>query len=140
GPFRATELWNDLVHNLQSRAVIKRRRIHRHKFDKCFTGSDAVDIVLNYLLDDQQSYINKKITRENAFKLCQLMLDSCIFEPAQTKNASSEKTVVFEDSSVKFYSFICNHSEPTDMKENSDSLDCQSMDDSTSAESRMRCI
>lgn len=49
------------------------------------------------------------------------MLDSSIFEPAHhSKHSSNAKNCIFEDSSVKFYSFIEDDSDGNDTKENED--------------------
>lgn len=69
GPFRATELWNEMINTLQAKVVVKRRRVHRQRYENCFTGADAVDVVLRYLLEDKHTFPNKKITRDNAFKV-----------------------------------------------------------------------
>ena len=69
GPFHATELWKQLIGVLHSRVEVKRRRIHRHRYEDCFTGSGAVDVVLQHLLADRKNFTNKKINRDNAVKV-----------------------------------------------------------------------
>ena len=69
GPFRATELWKQLISVLQSRVEVKRRRVHRHSYEDCFTGADAVEVVLHQLLADRDNFTNKNINRDNAVKV-----------------------------------------------------------------------
>ena len=38
-------------------------------YDHCFTGADAVDVILNQLLTDKDNFPNKEITRDKATKV-----------------------------------------------------------------------
>ncbi|XP_013395436.1 DEP domain-containing protein 7 [Lingula anatina] len=129
GQFKATQMWNELIEILRHRVDVKRRRYLMKYYDDCFTGSDAVDVMLRHLLDEGQA-CGKEISRENAIKLCQTFMDNNIFEPVCSKASSSEeKKPTFEDSSNKFYKFI----EPPDSEygfsdENIDEVDTDMMD------------
>ena len=42
-------------------------------YDNCFTGTDAVDVVLHYLLNDQETF-NTELSREKAVKVTVIQL------------------------------------------------------------------
>lgn len=65
-----------------------------------FTGSQCIDIVFNYLTQNKELFqFERQITREKCTKLCQLIMNSGIFEPL---NRSSTR---FDDTSLKYYKF-----------------------------------
>ena len=68
GPFRATELWNDIISYLRAEVEVKRRRLKMKTYDACFTGSDAVDVVLQHLQAEKMNF-SKDISREKAIKV-----------------------------------------------------------------------
>lgn len=67
GPFKATQIWNEVICHLKDRVEVKRRRHKLRNYNDCFTGTDAVDVVLHYLLSDQDTFCN--LSREKAVKV-----------------------------------------------------------------------
>ncbi|KAM4677530.1 DEP domain-containing protein 4 [Discoglossus pictus] len=104
GPFQATQLWNSIIQALKSQVEVKSRRQHLRTYTNCFTGSDAVDVVLCHLM--QNMYLSSlDISRTKGVHLCQALLDHKVFEPIGGKLFKSETGLVFEDSSNQFYRF-----------------------------------
>lgn len=68
GPFRATKIWNDLIEHLKSKVELKRRRYKMRHIESCFTGTDAVDVVLHFLLNDKEMF-SSDLSREKAVKV-----------------------------------------------------------------------
>lgn len=57
GPFRATQLWNEMVEVLHQDVSVKRRRIGRHRGqEESFSGADAVDVVLKFLRERRDDF------------------------------------------------------------------------------------
>lgn len=67
GPFRATQIWNEVIGHLKDNVELKKRRYMLKNYEGCFTGTDAVDVVLHYLLKDQDTFSN--LSREKAVKV-----------------------------------------------------------------------
>ena len=68
GPFRATQIWNEVIEHLKEEVEVKRRRQLLRNYDNSFTGTDAVDVVLHYLLSsDKDTFCN--LSREKAVKV-----------------------------------------------------------------------
>ncbi|KAK7107316.1 DEP domain-containing protein 7-like [Littorina saxatilis] len=103
GPFRATQIWNDMTSHMKSKVELKRRRCKMRYYDNCFTGTDAVDVVLHYLLSDKETF-STDLSREKAVKVCQLLMSKKVFEPASSRHHDSSKHS-FEDSGGKLYCF-----------------------------------
>ncbi|WAR09424.1 DEPD7-like protein [Mya arenaria] len=103
GPFRATKIWNEVIEHLKEKVELKRRRYKLRNYDDSFTGTDAVDVVLHYLLSDQDTFCN--LSREKAVKLCQSLMDKKVFKPVGCKSGEDVRHT-FEDSSGKIYHFI----------------------------------
>lgn len=68
GPFKATKIWHDLIDHLKSKVELKRRRHKMKSIDSCFTGTDAVDVVLHFLLNDRDTF-SADLSREKAVKV-----------------------------------------------------------------------
>ncbi|XP_007503331.1 DEP domain-containing protein 4 isoform X2 [Monodelphis domestica] len=105
GPFQATRLWNGIIHSLHTQVEIKRRRQHFRSYKDCFTGSDAVDVVLGHLMQNI-SLSSTDISRLNGVRLCQALMDHKIFEPVGIKFFKSEKELEFEDTNSSLYRFL----------------------------------
>ena len=58
---------------------MKRRKVMMKSYDHCFTGADAVDVVLHQLLTDKDSFPNKDITRDKAVKVSSSFLRTMAF-------------------------------------------------------------
>ncbi|CAE1324417.1 unnamed protein product [Acanthosepion pharaonis] len=107
-PFRATEIWNAIVNHLKSNVEVKRRRHIMRYYNNCFTGCSAVETIYQYLVNDKETF-SVNISRDNAIKVCQTMLDKKVFEPVPPPTRQSYgntyKKPVFEDSASKLYRF-----------------------------------
>ncbi|XP_076152805.1 DEP domain-containing protein 4 [Alosa pseudoharengus] len=108
GPFRATQLWRNIIQALQTQVEVRRRRQHLRVHNECFTGADAVDVVLSHLMQNIL-FCSSEVSRLKATRLCQALMDSRVFEPVGTKLFRREKESAFEDSSHSLYRFVdCN--------------------------------
>ncbi|NXS60786.1 DEPD7 protein, partial [Brachypteracias leptosomus] len=106
-PFQATQLWNSIIHALHSQVEIKRRRQHLKTYKNCFTGSNAVDVVLSHLM--QSMYLScNDISRLKGVRVCQALMDHKVFKPVGTKLhlLKSEKETEFEDTNTSLYRFV----------------------------------
>ncbi|XP_060162147.1 DEP domain-containing protein 4 isoform X1 [Globicephala melas] len=120
GPFQATQLWDGIIHSLQTQVVIKRRRHHLRTYRGCFTGSDAVDVVLSHLMQNTCLSSND-ISRLKGVRLCQLLMNHKVFEPVEMKLFKNEKELEFEDSNNSLYRFLGNKSSYVFCKRKKDS-------------------
>ena len=68
GPFRATKIWNDLIEHVKGNVELKRRRHKMRHIESCFTGTDAVDVVLHFLLNERETF-STELSREKATKV-----------------------------------------------------------------------
>ncbi|MCJ8743214.1 hypothetical protein PDJAM_G00091130 [Pangasius djambal] len=105
GPFRATQLWCNIIEALQMQVEVRRRRQHLRVHSNCFAGSDAVDVVLSHLMQNIY-FCTSDVTRLKAFRLCQALMDARVFEPVGVKLFRREKELVFEDSGCSLYRFL----------------------------------
>ncbi|XP_027711574.1 DEP domain-containing protein 4 [Vombatus ursinus] len=119
GPFQATQLWNGIIHSLHTQVEIKRRRQHFRTYKDCFTGSDAVDVVLGHLMQNI-SLSSSDISRLNGVRLCQALMDHKVFEPVGMKLFKSEKELQFEDTNSSLYRFLGHNPSPVLSKRNYD--------------------
>lgn len=105
GPFGATQLWHNIIHALKTQVEVRCCRRHLRVHAECFTGSDAVDAVLSYLMQNVV-FCSSEISRLKAARLCQALMETKVFEPVGTKLFRKEKVVSFEDSSYSLYRFL----------------------------------
>uniref|UniRef100_A0A4W6E6W9 DEP domain-containing protein n=1 Tax=Lates calcarifer TaxID=8187 RepID=A0A4W6E6W9_LATCA len=105
GPFGATQLWHNIIQALQTQVEVRRCRRHLRVHAECFTGSDAVDAVLSYLMQNVV-FCTSEVSRLKAARLCQALMEAKVFEPVGTKLFRRDKEVVFEDSSCSLYRFL----------------------------------
>ncbi|NXD73661.1 DEPD7 protein, partial [Eolophus roseicapillus] len=106
-PFQATRLWNSIIHALHSQVEIKRHRQHLRTYKNCFTGSNAVDVVLSHLM--QSMYLScNDISRLKGVRVCQALMDHKVFEPVGAKLYlfKNEKETEFEDTNTSLYKFV----------------------------------
>ncbi|XP_056133746.1 DEP domain-containing protein 4 [Lampris incognitus] len=120
GPFRATQLWQNIIQALQTQVEVRRRRRHLRLHTDCFTGSDAVDAVLSYLMQNVV-FCASEVSRLKAARLCQALMETKVFEPVGTKLFRREKEVTFEDSSCSLYRFLDCKAFPRSATKNSGS-------------------
>ncbi|GLD48384.1 DEP domain-containing protein 4 [Lates japonicus] len=105
GPFGATQLWHNIIQALQTQVEVRRCRRHLRVHAECFTGSDAVDAVLSYLMQNVV-FCTSEVSRLKAARLCQALMEAKVFEPVGTKLFRRDKEVAFEDSSCSLYRFL----------------------------------
>ncbi|XP_007235025.3 DEP domain-containing protein 4 [Astyanax mexicanus] len=105
GPFRATQLWRNIIGALQTQVEVKRHRQHLRVHRECFTGSDAVDVVLSHLMQNIY-FCSSEVSRLKAARLCQALMDARVFEPVGMKLFRREKEMAFEDSGCSLYRFV----------------------------------
>ncbi|NXO02583.1 DEPD7 protein, partial [Rhinopomastus cyanomelas] len=120
-PFQATQLWNSIIHALHSQVEVKRRRQHLKTYKNCFTGSNAVDVVLSHLM--QSMYLScNDISRLKGVRVCQALMDHKVFEPVGAKLClfKNEKGTEFEDTNTSLYRFVSGNLTPLLQKKNKD--------------------
>lgn len=105
GPFGATQLWHNIIQALQTQVEVRRCRRHLRVHAECFTGSDAVDAVLSYLMQNVV-FCTSEVSRLKAARLCQALMEAKVFEPVGTKLFCRDKEVTFEDSTCSLYRFL----------------------------------
>ncbi|CAL8322834.1 unnamed protein product [Lota lota] len=105
GPFRATHLWRNIIQALQAQVEVRSRRKHLRVHADCFTGSDAVDAVLSYLMQNVV-FCASEVSRLKAARLCQALMEAKVFEPVGTKLFRRDKEMGFEDGSCSLYRFL----------------------------------
>ncbi|CAJ1054828.1 DEP domain-containing protein 4 [Xyrichtys novacula] len=105
GPFGATQLWHNIIQALQTQVEVRRYRRHLRVHAECFSGSDAVDAVLSYLMQNVV-FCTSEVSRLKAARLCQALMEAKVFEPVGTKLFRRDKEVAFEDSSCSLYRFL----------------------------------
>uniref|UniRef100_UPI00398ED710 DEP domain-containing protein 7 isoform X2 n=1 Tax=Pristiophorus japonicus TaxID=55135 RepID=UPI00398ED710 len=116
-PFRATRIWCNIIIALQSEVEVKRRRHNLKHHNDCFLGSDAVDLILSHLL--QNNYFGEaEISRAKVVRLCQALMDNKVFEGVGTRLFGKDKESTFEDSSCSLYRFTTTHSWVDAVREN----------------------
>ncbi|NWW38571.1 DEPD7 protein, partial [Panurus biarmicus] len=123
-PFQATQLWNSIIHALHNQVEIKRRRQHLKTYKNCFTGSNAVDVVLSHLM--QSMYLScNDISRLKGVRVCQALMDHKVFEPVGAKLYlfKNGKEKEFEDTNTSLYRFVNSILDPLPRKnEDNESL------------------
>nr|XP_009675905.1 PREDICTED: DEP domain-containing protein 4 [Struthio camelus australis] len=143
GPFQATQLWNSIIHALQSQVEMKRRRQHLKTYKNCFTGSHAVDVVLSHLM--QSMYLScNDISRLKGVRVCQALMDHKVFEPVGAKLHlfRNEKEPEFEDTSSSLYKFVNSNITPLLLRTNKDNESLspeQIYGQKTKRHSKMKC-
>ncbi|XP_053799835.1 DEP domain-containing protein 4 isoform X2 [Vidua chalybeata] len=123
GPFQATQLWNSIIHALHNQVEIKRRRQHLKTYRNCFTGSNAVDVVLSHLM--QSMYLScMDISRLKGVRVCQALMDHKVFEPvgARLYLFKNGKETEFEDTDTSLYRFVNSSLDPLLPRKNKDNV------------------
>ena len=105
GPFRATHLWRNIIQALQAQVEVRSRRKHLRVHSDCFTGSDAVDAVLSYLMQNVV-FCASEVSRPKAARLCRALMEAKVFESVGTKLFRRDKDTAFEDGSCSLYRFL----------------------------------
>ncbi|NXM15742.1 DEPD7 protein, partial [Ploceus nigricollis] len=120
-PFQATQLWNSIIHVLHNQVEIKRRRQYLKTYRNCFTGSNAVDVVLSHLM--QSMYLScNDISRLKGVRVCQALMDHKVFEPvgARLYLFKNGKETEFEDTDTSLYRFVNSSLDPLLPRKNED--------------------
>ncbi|KTF78572.1 hypothetical protein cypCar_00010240 [Cyprinus carpio] len=105
GPFRATQLWQNIIEALRTQVELRPHRQHLRVYQDCFTGSEAVDVVLSHLMQNIY-FCSSEVSRLKAARLCQALMESRVFEAIGMKLFRRDKELTFEDSSCSLYRFL----------------------------------
>uniref|UniRef100_A0A673AZS1 Si:ch211-265o23.1 n=1 Tax=Sphaeramia orbicularis TaxID=375764 RepID=A0A673AZS1_9TELE len=143
GPFGATQLWHNIIHALQTQVEVRRCRRHLRVHAECFTGSDAVDAVLSYLMQNVV-FCTSEVSRLKAARLCQALMEAKVFEPVGTKLFRRDKEVTFEDSSCSLYRFLEYKVQPIsamkDCSNDTENIPPEELESKKKKSSRLRTI
>lgn len=111
------EIWSHIIAALQAQVKVKKRRQHLKSHDNCFLGSDAVDVIQDYLTQNKVLG-DAQVSRATVARLCQVLLDCKVFEVVGTKVlGKSSKPGGFQDSSSSLYRFLNVEDPSLDMLE-----------------------
>uniref|UniRef100_A0A8C2GNI9 DEP domain-containing protein 7 n=1 Tax=Cyprinus carpio TaxID=7962 RepID=A0A8C2GNI9_CYPCA len=100
------EIWSHMIAALQAQVKVKKRRQHLRSHDNCFLGSDAVDVIQDYLTQNKVLG-DAQVSRAMGSRLCQVLLDCKVFEVVGTKVlGKTSKPGAFQDSSSSLYRFL----------------------------------
>lgn len=103
GPYRATQLWNNIISYLKANVELKRHRYKMRLYEHSFTGKQVVEVVYEYILNNRDAFCTD-VNRNNCIKLCQSFLDKKVFEPVTCRDGDYKKAT-FESSTNKVYRF-----------------------------------
>ena len=62
-------MWKGIIAHLRQNVDVRPRRIKK-AYELCFSGTHAVNVVLDHLLSEKDSFTNKRISRDTAVKVC----------------------------------------------------------------------
>ena len=96
--FKATAIWNDMVNHLRGNVVVKRRRWKMKSYDDCFQGSEAIEVLQNYVKSHPD--LRHTVSRAQLRNLCQIFVQKRILESVEDNQRTD-----FEDGS-KLYRFV----------------------------------
>ncbi|XP_016322257.1 DEP domain-containing protein 7-like [Sinocyclocheilus anshuiensis] len=100
------EIWSHVIAALQAQVKVKKRRQHLRSHDNCFLGSNAVDVIQDYLTQNKVLG-DAQVSRAMVSRLCQVLLDCKVFEVVGTKVlGKTSKPAGFQDSSSSLYRFL----------------------------------
>ncbi|XP_057185574.1 DEP domain-containing protein 7 isoform X1 [Triplophysa rosa] len=100
------DIWSHIVTVLQAQVKIKKRRKHLKYHDNCFVGSDAVDVIQAFLIQNKVLG-DAEVCRAKVARFCQVLLESKVFEAVGTKSlGKASKPGRFQDSSTGLYRFL----------------------------------
>ncbi|XP_051547241.1 DEP domain-containing protein 4 [Myxocyprinus asiaticus] len=137
GPFRATQLWQNIIEALQTQVELRPRRQHLRIHQDCFTGSDAVDVVLSHLMQNIY-FCSSEVSRLKASRLCQALMESRVFGPIGMKLFRREKEMTFEDSSCSLYRFLDGSDVPGSTQKRYSGIENQTRDKHTGKKSTLK--
>ncbi|KAM9364951.1 DEP domain-containing protein 7-like [Pholidichthys leucotaenia] len=98
-------IWSSIISHLRSTVTVKRRRIHFKSHSGCFLGSEAVDVLAEYI-PHVKGLEGANMSRGKVVCVCQALLESEVFESVGTKvSGKDKKQEVFHDSKNALYRF-----------------------------------
>ena len=110
--FRYTSLWNGAVSALRENVAIKRRKKGGFTLWSSatgtmdiFSGQDATNVLLNYLLEKKSEFTSANLDRSKAVRLGQQLMNNGYYKPVKKSGGRGQEASVFEDSASKFYLF-----------------------------------
>ncbi|KAM9351923.1 DEP domain-containing protein 7-like [Symphorus nematophorus] len=105
-PALSSSMWSGLISHLRSSVTVKRRRVHLKSHSDCFLGSEAVDVVAEYI-EHVKGFEGVYVPRDKVMCVCQALLDCHVFEAVGTKVFGKDKKQdVFQDSKSAVYRFV----------------------------------
>ncbi|XP_029289993.1 DEP domain-containing protein 7-like [Cottoperca gobio] len=105
-PFQSSFMWSGLISHLRSTVTVKRRRVHLKSHSDCFLGSEAVDVVAEYI-SCGKLFVGADVSRDKVVCVCQALLDCNVFEAVGTKVFGKDKKQnVFQDSKSALYRLV----------------------------------
>ncbi|KAH9412549.1 Domain found in Dishevelled, Egl-10, and Pleckstrin (DEP), partial [Dermatophagoides pteronyssinus] len=87
--FKATKMWNDVLQAFYLGIELKKHRRQMKLYQDCFTATDAITWLKQYLNNQQQQqqrFNDNKITRLQALNLLRKYLEASIIEPVNNRN------------------------------------------------------
>ncbi|KAK3579133.1 hypothetical protein CHS0354_022153 [Potamilus streckersoni] len=78
GPYRATQLWNELIRTFRAEIPLARHRRYMKTYDNCFVASEAIDWLHQYLR--QNPNFGSAVTRFQSIQLLQKLHRARVFE------------------------------------------------------------
>ncbi|XP_071118209.1 DEP domain-containing protein 1B-like [Haliotis cracherodii] len=82
GPYRATKLWNEIIHTFRKNMPCGRHRRYMRTYDNCFVASGAVDWLLKHLRCNPN--FGPEVTRCQTVQLLKKLFKSGVFEDVRT--------------------------------------------------------
>jgi len=71
-----------------------------------FSGQDATNVLLNYLLEKKAEFTSSDVNRSKAVKLGQQLMNNGYYKPVKKSGSTrGRESMLFEDSASKFYLF-----------------------------------
>ncbi|XP_030587621.1 DEP domain-containing protein 7-like [Archocentrus centrarchus] len=105
-PVQSSSVWSGLISHLKSTVRVKRRRVLLKSHSDCFLGSEAVDVVAEYVAK-AKGFGGANVSREKVGCVCQALLECSVFEAVGTKVLGKDrKRAVFQDSKSALYRFV----------------------------------
>ncbi|GFN95197.1 dep domain-containing protein 1a [Plakobranchus ocellatus] len=100
GPYKATKVWNDVISAFRQYLPCGRHRRYMKTFDNCFSGSAAIEWLLQYLKTNDS--FQSDISRSKAASLVNKLYHAGIFEEVQVTKSMRHKTEVQENRLYRF--------------------------------------
>ncbi|XP_061630400.1 DEP domain-containing protein 7-like isoform X2 [Phyllopteryx taeniolatus] len=106
---QSPSLGSSLISHLRSALKVRRLRVYLKSHNDCFLGSEAVDVVAEYISSDK-AFEGATACRDKVVNVCQSLLDCNVFEAVGTKVfGKNKKQTEFQDSKSALYRFVHEH-------------------------------